>query len=97
MSYAQTLQAYHALQVGDQVEITHDVKVGFRRWKTTSSGTVVRTARRAAQPPLSSECRRSRVSRSARAAPDDGQRTTVTLDEFTELKVLGRSCSGDDA
>ncbi|MHB8973634.1 MAG: hypothetical protein ACYC3X_25640 [Pirellulaceae bacterium] len=97
MSYAQTLQAYHALQVGDQVEITHDVKVGFRRWKTTSSGTVVRTARER----HSLHYRRNADDHVYRdllvLRRDDGQRTTVTLDEFTELKVLGRSCSGDDA
>ena len=97
MSYAQTLQVYQALQVGDQVEITHEVKVGFRHWKTTSSGTVVRTVRER----HSLHYRRNADDHVYRDTlvlrQDDGQRTTVTLDEFSELKVLGRSCSGDDA
>ncbi len=35
MSDAQTQHVYQALQAGDPVEITHDVKVGFRHWRTT--------------------------------------------------------------
>jgi ribosomal protein L35 len=90
MTYAQTLQAYEALQVGDQVEITHDVKIGFRHWKTTSSGTVVRTARER----HGLHFRRNADDRVYRDTlvlrRHDGQRTAVTLDEFSELNVLGR-------
>ena len=97
MSYAQTLHVYQTLQAGDQVEITHSVKVGFRQWATTWSGTVVRTARER----HSLHYRRNADDHVYRDTlvlrRDDGELTTITLDEFSELKVLGRSPAGDGA
>ena len=46
MSYPETLETYAALQPGDRVQIDHEVKVGFRKWPTTTIGTVVRKERR---------------------------------------------------
>jgi len=88
MGYPETLGVYDQLQAGDRVELIHDVKVGFRTWKTATVGTVVRTERRRHglhhrrahdEPALSDVL----VLRRA-----DGELTTVTLDEFSELRVL---------
>jgi len=76
-----------SLKPGDRVEIDHDVKIGSSAaWRTKTVGTVVRTERR-------------RHSLHFRRADDDkvysdlivlkkadGELTTVTLDEFSELR-----------
>ena len=49
MSYAETLQVFESLRPGDQVELVHEVKVGFRVWNTTTQGQVVQ-AEQAATP-----------------------------------------------
>jgi len=78
---------FQSLQPGDRVEIDHDVKIGSSAaWRTRTVGTVVRTDRR-------------RHSLHFRRADDDkvysdlivlkksdGELTTVTLDEFSELR-----------
>jgi hypothetical protein len=91
MSYAQTLQVYQALQAGDPVEVTHDVKVGFRLWRTTCSGTVVRKVRER----HSLHYRRNADDHVYRDTlvlrRNDGELTTITLDEFSELRVLDQA------
>lgn len=88
MSYPDALRVYDKLQEGDRVEVIHEVKVGFRSWNTTTVGTVVQKERRRHglhfrrahdEPALSDVI----VLRRA-----DGELTTVTLDEFSELRVL---------
>lgn len=79
-------QLFAQLKPGDRVEVVHTVKVGLKSWTTTTVGTVERTERR-------------RHGLHVRRNPDDkvfsdvivlrldsGELTTVTLDEFTELK-----------
>ena len=84
----ETLHAYEKLKLGDYVELQHEVKVGFRSWTTTTTGKVVRAERR-----------RSGLHRDRNfddkvycdvivLQRDDGELTTVTLDEFTQLRVL---------
>jgi ribosomal protein L35 len=82
-------QLYAALKPGDRVEVVHDVKVGSSaRWKTTTTGEVVRKDRR-------------RHGLHYRRNPDDkvfsdilvlkrpdGELTTVTMDEYTRLKRI---------
>jgi hypothetical protein len=76
------------LRPGDRVELTHEVKVGLKRWQTTTVGTVVKTERR-------------RHSLHFRRSGDDkvysdvivleresGELTTVTLDEFSQLRRI---------
>lgn len=81
---------FQSLQPGDRVEIDHDVRVGSSgAWRTKTVGTVVRAERR-------------RHSLHFRRADDDkvfsdmivlkrpdGELTTVTLDEFSELMRIG--------
>jgi ribosomal protein L34 len=86
--YDQTLKVFEQLQPDDLVELKHEVKVGFNRWTTTTTGRVV-------------ECRRRRHGLHHRRNFDDkafsdvivlrredGELTTVTLDEFSELRKL---------
>ncbi len=83
-----TLQVYETLQPGDRVELRHEVKVGFRRWQTTTVGTVVRAERRR----HGLHFRRNRddkvFSDTIVLQREDGELTTVTLDEFSVLKKL---------
>ena len=82
------LKTFAALQPGDEVELRHQVKVGFRSWETVTKGKVVKLDRR-------------RHGLHHRRNPDDkvfsdiivlqrqdGELTTVTLDEFSVLKKL---------
>jgi hypothetical protein len=81
-----TGEVFAKLRPGDRVEVEHEVKVGFRRWRTTTAGEVLRLERR-------------RHGLHERRASDDkvysdllvlkkpdGELTTVTLDEFSELR-----------
>ena len=46
MENRDALAVFETLEPGDRVELQHEVKVGFRTWSTTSTGTVVKTERR---------------------------------------------------
>jgi ribosomal protein L34 len=84
----QTLKVFEQLKPGDEVELKHDVKIGFRSWQSVTTGRVVHAERR-------------RHGLHRRRNHDDkvfsdvivlelpgGERTTVTLDEFTVLRKL---------
>jgi hypothetical protein len=88
MSYPEALQVYEQIQPGDRVEIRHEVKVGFRKWTSTSMGTVVSKQRRR-------HCLHFQRNEDDKVYSDvivlrreDGELTTVTLDEFSDLKIL---------
>ena len=88
-SLTETRHLFEQLRPGDSVEVVHNVKVGSSAaWKTKTTGTVVNTERR-------------RQGLHFRRAVDDkvfadmiilrrpdGEETTITMDEFTELKRL---------
>ena len=88
MAYPESIAVFQDLQPGDRVEVRHEVKVGFRTWETATTGTVVRKERR----------RHSLHHR--RNADDkvysdvlvlqlaDGELTTITLDDFSDLRRL---------
>jgi hypothetical protein len=88
MSYLKTLEVYEKLQPGDRVELTHDVKVGFRGWKTTTVGTVVEKQRRRHSLHFNRNYDDKVFSDVIVLRRDDGELTTVTLDEFSVLKRL---------
>lgn len=86
--HEEMLATFEQLQPGDLVELKHEVKVGFKRWTTTTRGRVV-------------HCRRQRhglhhqrnfddkaFSDAITLSRDDGELTTVTLDEFSELRKI---------
>jgi hypothetical protein len=74
------------LQPGDEVEIEHEIKVGMRRWQIVSRGRVVRVERRRhglhfrrnPDDKVWSDCVVLRR--------DDGELTTLTVDEFTQVR-----------
>lgn len=81
-----TREEVNRLQAGERVEIVHEVKVGQQRWKTTTTGVVERIERRRhglhyrrnADDKVYSDLIVLKL-------PDDSL-TTVTIDEFTELR-----------
>lgn len=90
MPYPQTLETFTALQGGDKVEIVHEVKVGFRKWQTTTRGTVVKTERRRHSLHFNRNADDKVFSDIILLRRDDGELTTVTLDEFSELRKLSQ-------
>ena len=88
MNYTETLTTFAALQPGDRVQIDHEVKVGFRRWMTTTIGTVVSKERRRHSLHFRRNFDDKVFSDVIVLKRDDGELTTITLDEFSELHKL---------
>ena len=86
--YPAALNVFSQLQPGDRVEVVHEVKVGFRTWQTTTSGTVVRTERRRHGLHNRRNFDDKVYSDMIVLTREDGELTTVTLDEFSDLKKL---------
>lgn len=88
MSFAQTLELFLQLQLGDEVEFTHEVKVGFRTWNTVTRGTVVKKERRRHGLHFRRNFDDKAFCDALVLRRPDGELTTVTLDEFAQLKKL---------
>jgi len=88
MPYAQTLETFAKLNPGDRVEVKHDVKVGFRNWSTNTLGTVVGKDRRRHSLHYNRNFDDKVYSDVLILKRDDGELTTVTLDEFSELRKV---------
>jgi hypothetical protein len=89
--HASTLKVFEQLQPGDRVELKHEVKVGFRSWQTTTVGTVVQVERRRHGLHHRRNFDDKVFSDIIVLRRDDDELTTVTLDEFSELKKLEAS------
>lgn len=85
---AQLSQTFDNLTLGDLVEVVHEVKVGSRIWNTTTRGTVVKKERlrHGLHHRRSSDDQVFRDQVVLRK--ESGERTTLSLDEFTELKKI---------
>jgi hypothetical protein len=88
MPYPRTLETFAGLQPGDRVEVTHDVKVGFRNWSTRTLGTVVSKDRRRHSLHYQRNFDDKVYSDVLILKRDDGELTTVTLDEYSELRKV---------
>jgi hypothetical protein len=88
MSYPQTLRTFDELQPGDRVEVIHEVKVGFRTWSSRTTGTVVSKDRRRHSLHFNRNFDDKVYSDVLILKRDDGELTTITLDEFSELRKL---------
>ena len=88
MPYPATLETFAALQPGDRVQVDHEVKVGFRTWHTSTVGTVVRKDRRRHSLHFRRNYDDKVYSDILVLQREDGELTTVTLDEFSDLKRL---------
>ena len=82
-------RVFEELKAGDRIEVTHEVKVGSSKtWTTKTVGTVLHTER----------CRQGLHFRRNPddkvfadmivLKRDDDEQTTITMDEFTEIKRL---------
>jgi hypothetical protein len=92
MATSEELQAralYEQLEPGDRVEVVHGVTVGSSgAWQTTTTGRVLRRERRRHGLHFRRNPDDKVYSDVLILARDDGELTTVTIDEFTRLKKL---------
>jgi len=78
---------YEQLQPGDRVEVIHGVTVGSSaKWTTTTVGKVLRTERRRHGLHFQRNPDDKVYSDVMILARDDGELTTVTIDEYTRLR-----------
>jgi hypothetical protein len=71
---------------GDEVELEHEVKVGFRTWRAKTRGVVVSIERRRHGLHTDRNFDDKVFSDVIVLRRDDGELTTVALDEFSVLK-----------
>lgn len=88
MAYPEAINVYASLVPGDRVEVTHEVKVGFRKWYTVTKGKVVGKDRRRHGLHVDRALDDKVYSDILVLQRDDGELTTITLDEFSELRKL---------
>jgi hypothetical protein len=81
-------ETFASVQPGDRVEVTHQIKVGFRYWNTKTIGTVVATDRRRHSLHFNRNFDDRVYSDVLVLRRDDGELTTVTLDEFSEIRKV---------
>lgn len=89
MSRIQCAEVFSSLRPGDRVEVVHQVKVGFREWTARTTGVVVQKDRRRHGLHHDRNFDDKVFSDILVLRRDDGELTTITLDEFSELKRLG--------
>ena len=80
---------YDHLEPGDRIEIVHGVTVGSSaKWSTTTIGKVLRRERRRHGLHFRRNADDKVYSDVLILARDDGELTTVTIDEFTRIKKV---------
>ncbi|NDH93505.1 MAG: hypothetical protein EBZ13_03000 [Planctomycetia bacterium] len=80
---------YEQLEPGDRVEVVHGVTVGSSAaWTTTTVGKVLRRERRRHGLHFRRNADDKVYSDILILARDDGELTTVTIDEYTRLRKL---------
>ncbi|MGA2256145.1 MAG: hypothetical protein ABSG53_15970 [Thermoguttaceae bacterium] len=84
----ETHQTFEALKPGDRVEVAHVVTIGPRSWTTKSVGTVVQTERGRHGLHFRRNFDDKVFSDFIVLRREDGELTTVALDEFTILRRL---------
>ena len=88
MPYPATLEVFASLQPGDRVQVDHEVKVGFRKWRSTTVGTVVSKDRRRHSLHFRRNNDDKVYSDVLVLKRDSGELTTITLDEFSDVRKL---------
>jgi hypothetical protein len=80
---------YEQLCPGDRVEVIHGVTVGSSgSWQTTTTGRVLRRERRRHGLHFRRNADDKVYSDVLILARDNGELTTITMDEFTQLRKL---------
>jgi len=87
-SEAQMRQLFTELVEGDRIVVEHEVKVGQDRWPTKTVGTLVRTERRRHGLHYRRNPDDKVWSDILVLRHDDGELTTLTVDEFTKIRRL---------
>ena len=95
MPYPEAIEIFESLQPGDRVEVVHQVKVGFRSWESKTVGTVVRKQRRRHSLHFNRNYDDKVYSDMLVIRRDDGELTTITLDEYSDLKKLADAEDGE--
>jgi len=86
---AETLRVFATLQPGDRIEIEHEIKIGSSKsWQTKTTGTVIKTDRRRHGLHYQRNVDDKVFFDVIVMTRDDGEQTTVTLDEFSVLRKL---------
>jgi ribosomal protein L34 len=88
MTRDQIDSVFASLKPGDKIELKHQVKVGFRDWETTTTGSVVSIDRRRHGLHRQRNFDDKVFSDIIILKRDSGELTTVTLDEFSELRKV---------
>ena len=88
MAYPETLELFASLLPGDRVEVVHEVKVGFRKWMSRAVGKVIRKDRRRHALHFRRSSDDKVYSDVLILQRDDGELTTITMDEFSELRKM---------
>ncbi len=86
------MTVFEQLRPGDRVELVHEVKVGFRQWESVTRGTVLQIERRRHGLHNRRNGDDKVFSDLIVLEREDGERTTVTLDEFSVLRKLDTAC-----
>jgi hypothetical protein len=85
----QARSLYELLQPGDRVEVVHGVTVGSSaKWSTTTVGSVLRRERRRHGLHFRRNPDDKVYSDVLILSRDDGELTTVTMDEYTRLRKI---------
>jgi hypothetical protein len=85
----QSRALYEHLEPGDRVEVVHGVTVGSSAtWSTTTVGRVLRSERRRHGLHFRRSTDDKVYSDVLILARDDGELTTVTIDEYTRLRKV---------
>lgn len=88
MPYSAALETFASLQPGDRVEVTHEIKVGFRNWTAKTIGNVIAKDRRRHSLHFNRNFDDKVFSDVLILKRDDGELTTVTLDEYSEIRKV---------
>lgn len=80
--------AFAQLAEGDRVQILHEIKIGLKIWQTTTLGTVERLDRRRHGLHFRRNHDDKVFSDIIVLKRADGELTTVTVDEFTQISKL---------
>jgi hypothetical protein len=81
-------ELFETLEAGDRVEVIHEVKVGLKVWTTRTVATVVGKERRRQGLHFRRNIDDKVFADMLILRRDDGELTTVTMDEFTQLRKL---------
>ena len=85
---AEARRLFLELGPGDRIEAVHTIIVGNKRWPSTTTGTVVRTERRRHGLHFRRNYDDKVYSDVIILKRADGELTTVTMDEFTQLRRI---------